>query len=104
MEKEKAPQKLGLEDISKLEKQQYNFYAAALIADGLLNAASIIFAAALIADGLLNAASIIFAAALLLLGNTVSLVCGISLFFYVVLSKGNMLTSLGSIFNTGVNK
>lgn len=87
MEKEKAPQKLGLEDISKLEKQQYNFYAAALIADGLL-----------------NAASIIFAAALLLLGNTVSLVCGISLFFYVVLSKGNMLTSLGSIFNTGVNK
>ena len=87
MEKEKAPQKLGLEDISKLEKQQYNFYAAALIADGLL-----------------NAASIIFAAALLLLGNTVSLVCGISLFFYVVLSKGNILTSLGSIFNTGVNK
>lgn len=87
MEKEKAPQKRGLEDISKLEKQQYNFYAAALIADGLL-----------------NAASIIFAAALLLLGNTVSLVCGISLFFYVVLSKGNMLTSLGSIFNTGVNK
>ena len=87
MEKEKAPQKLGLEDISKLEKQQYNFYAAALIADGLL-----------------NAASIIFAAALLLLGNTVSLVCGISLFFYVVVSKGNILTSLGSIFNTGVNK
>lgn len=87
MEKEKAPQKRGLEDISKLEKQQYNFYAAALIADGLL-----------------NAASIIFAAALLLLGNTVSLVCGISLFFYVVLSKGNMLTSLGSVFNAGVNK
>ncbi len=59
---------------------------------------------AVIMDGLLGIAYLGYSAYLLSFKELPYTVCGIVVFFYVFSSFGNVTDSLGSIFNTGVDK
>ena len=59
---------------------------------------------AVIMDGLLGIAYLGYSAYLLSFKEQPYTVCGIVVFFYVFSSFGNVTDSLGSIFNTGVDK
>lgn len=59
---------------------------------------------AVIMDGLLGIAYLGYSAYLLSFKELPYTVCGILTFFYVFSSFGGLTKSLGSIFNTGVNK
>ena len=59
---------------------------------------------AVIMDGLLGIAYLGYSAYLLSFKEIPYTVCGIVLFLYVISSFGNLIGSLGSVFNTGVDK
>ena len=69
-----------------------------------MNHVDITVAIAVIMDGLLGIAYLVYSAYLLSFKELPYTVCAVILFFYAFSSYGNLTNSLGSVFNTGVNK